>query len=139
MPDRSDQNTQENARLDAPRKDKAGAVSGRMTEARRLAQQALEAERSGDDDRADALFDHAARIDPQAVEEVLSEAEVDRESHAGHEPDATLVTPQQPPGEQFEIDADGERRAAPAHGRCAHHPARRLARPAASYWYQTRL
>lgn len=104
MADRSDRNTQENTTLDAPPKDKTGAMSGRMTEARRLAQQALEAERGGNEERADALFDHAARIDPQAVEHVLNESDLDEVSHVGHEPGAKVVAPQQPPGEQFEID-----------------------------------
>jgi len=104
MADRSDANQQENSRLDAPSKDKMGAVSGRMTEARRLTEEALHAERTGDDDRADTLFARATRIDPQAVEEILNEAAVDRESHAGHEPDASLAVPQEPPAEQFEIE-----------------------------------
>lgn len=104
MADRSDVNTQENTGLDAPPKDKTGAVSGRMTEARRLAQQALQAERSGDDASADQLFDRSARIDPHAVEDVLREASLDQASHAGHEPDATVVAPQHPPAEQFDIE-----------------------------------
>ena len=95
MPDRSN--------LNMPDKDKAGAVSGRLTQARRLAQEALDAERRGESDRADELFAQAARIDPLAVEDVLNEAEIDRESHAGHEPDAQIAEPQDPPAPEFDI------------------------------------
>ena len=62
----------------------------RFQEARRLAEEALEAERRGDSDTADALFARAAKIDPQAVEAVLNEDLVDREAHAGHAPDADI-------------------------------------------------
>ncbi len=103
MPDRSDQNTQENARLQAPEKEKTGAASGRMTQARRVAEEAVQAERNGDEARADALYAQATRIDPRVVEDVLNETDVDRSSHAGHEPDARLVEPQQPPAENFDI------------------------------------
>ena len=84
-------------------KDKGGAVTGRITQARRLAEEALEAERNGDLFQADSLFAQATRIDPLAVEDVLNESEVDRESHAGHEPDAQLAEPQEPPASEFEI------------------------------------
>ena len=104
MTDRSDLDQQENTRLDAPAKDKPGAVSGRMTEARRLTEEAMEAERAGDDERADALYARATRVDPQAVEEVLNESDVDRESHAGHEPDVSVVAPQEPADTQFDIE-----------------------------------
>ncbi len=47
---------------------------GRVPQARRLAEQALEAERAGDQDMADRLFEEAERADPGAVAELLEEA-----------------------------------------------------------------
>lgn len=101
MPDRRELDARD--KVDRPGKDSTGAVSGRMSQARRLAEQALDAERAGDGDRAEALFAEATRIDPQAVEDVLNEAEIDRDSHAGHAPDARLAGPQEPPATQFDI------------------------------------
>jgi xanthine dehydrogenase YagT iron-sulfur-binding subunit len=83
--------------------EKGGAVPGRTTQARRLAEEALQAERGGDTALADSLFAQAARIDPLAVEDVLNQSDIDRESHAGHEPDAQLAAPQPPPAAEFEI------------------------------------
>ncbi len=87
----------------APSRDKPATGGGRHTEARRLTEQALQAERSGDDDRAEALFAHASRIEPQAVEDVLTESDIDREARAGHDPDATAVHPQDSPAAAFDI------------------------------------
>lgn len=56
MAGRSDPNTQENTRIDARPKDKTGTATGRMTERQWLAQQALDAACSGDEDRADTLL-----------------------------------------------------------------------------------
>lgn len=56
MAGRSDPNTQENTRMDASPKDKTGAATGRMTERQWVAQQALDAARSGDEDRSDILL-----------------------------------------------------------------------------------
>jgi xanthine dehydrogenase YagT iron-sulfur-binding subunit len=46
---------------------------GRIPQARRLAEQALAAECSGDQDTADRLFAEAERLDPAAVADVLEE------------------------------------------------------------------
>ena len=48
---------------------------GRLAQARRVAEQALAAERGGDQDTADRLFAEAERIDPSAVADVLEEDE----------------------------------------------------------------
>jgi len=44
-------------------------------QARDLAEDALRAERAGDQDKADQLFDQAQRTDAEAVAEVLQEAD----------------------------------------------------------------
>ena len=46
---------------------------GRVRQARRLTEQALAAERDGDQDTADRLFAEAERMDPAAVADVLEE------------------------------------------------------------------
>ena len=51
--------------------------SGRRLQARRLAEQALDARRIGDAEAADRLFAEADRIDPGAVADVLAEASPD--------------------------------------------------------------
>ena len=53
----------------------APADETRVPQARRLAEQALEAERAGDADAAERLFAEAERIDPGIVEAVLEEDE----------------------------------------------------------------
>ena len=53
------------------------ADSGRRLQARRLAEQALAAQRAGDQGAADRLFAEADRIDPEAAADVLAEAEPD--------------------------------------------------------------
>ena len=53
----------------------APADETRVPQARRLAEQALEAERAGDVDAAERLFAEAERIDPGVVEAVLEEDE----------------------------------------------------------------
>ena len=50
-----------------------GENEGRIPQARRLAEQALAAERSGDEDTADRLFAEAERLDPAAVADVALE------------------------------------------------------------------
>jgi hypothetical protein len=52
----------------------------RFARARALAEKAVRAQSEGDDETADRLFAEASRIDPQAVEAVLSEAVVTREA-----------------------------------------------------------
>ena len=49
---------------------------GRISQARRLAEKALDAERSGDEATADRLFAEAERIDPSAAADVLEEGEI---------------------------------------------------------------
>ena len=51
---------------------------GRRQSARALVQQALRAEREGDQDRADALMAEAERIDPDETIEALQEYVADR-------------------------------------------------------------
>src|SRR5690349_6771365 len=51
----------------------APADETRVPQARRLAEQAMEAERAGDVDAAERLFAEAERIDPGVVEAVLEE------------------------------------------------------------------
>ncbi len=51
------------------------ADESRIPQARRLAEQALEAERAGDSAAAERLFEEAERLDPGAVESVLEEDE----------------------------------------------------------------
>ena len=48
---------------------------GRKLQARRLAEQAMQAQRAGDEDMADRLFAEAEKLDPGAVEDVLDEDE----------------------------------------------------------------
>ncbi len=48
---------------------------GKIAQARRLAEQALEAERTGDTDTAERLFAEAERLDPTAAADVLNEAD----------------------------------------------------------------
>jgi xanthine dehydrogenase YagT iron-sulfur-binding subunit len=83
--------------------DRFGVGSGAHQQARRLAEEALQAERDGDADAADRLFAEAGRADPQAVQDVLQETEVERAAHAGHEPDAKLAQPQEAPRASFDI------------------------------------
>jgi hypothetical protein len=78
-------------------------MSDRFKEARRIAEEALEAQRWGDDDRAESLFDRAALIDPQPVEDVLNVSDLDREVRVGHERDAFVAHPQEPPTRILEI------------------------------------
>lgn len=49
-------------------------TGGRHQHARTLAEQAIRAQAEGDDDRADELFAEAGKIDPDAVANVLSDA-----------------------------------------------------------------
>jgi xanthine dehydrogenase YagT iron-sulfur-binding subunit len=53
----------------------APSDEGTKSQARRLAEQAVEAERAGDEDTADRLFAEAEKLDPGAVEDVLEEDE----------------------------------------------------------------
>lgn len=83
--------------------EQSGIVSGPHSQARRLAQQALQAERDGDSDTADRLFAEADRTDPQAVQDVLQESDVDRAAHRGHAPDAATAVQQEAPQSSFDI------------------------------------
>ena len=56
------------------------ADEGRKPQARRLVEQAIEAERTGDQAAADRLFGEATRVDPDAVLDVLEEADNPRPS-----------------------------------------------------------
>ena len=80
-----------------------GAGNSRFKEARRLAEEALEAERRGDADRAEELFGEASRVDPQAVQAVLDEDDVDRVARGGLDPDAVIGVEQEAPAANFEI------------------------------------
>lgn len=71
--------------------DELGVGAGRRQQARRLAEEALQAERDGDEDAATRLFAEADRIDPQAVQDVLQESELDRTTLAGRAPDAAAA------------------------------------------------
>ena len=51
----------------------ADGAAGKHGSARRLAEQALQAEAEGDDDKAERLFEAADKADPQAVIAVLAE------------------------------------------------------------------
>lgn len=84
-------------------KDRSGTVSGPRSEARRLTEEALQAERSGDAAAAERLFAEASRTDPQAVQDVLQERSADLASHAGHAPDAKVAQQQEPLRTEFEI------------------------------------
>jgi xanthine dehydrogenase YagT iron-sulfur-binding subunit len=67
----------------------------RIPRARRLAEQALEAERGGDPDAAERLFAEAERIDPGAAADVLTEAArpaADRQAAAPRPRDRALRT-----------------------------------------------
>jgi len=83
--------------------DTGGGGSVHYKEARRLAEQALQAERDGDSETADRLFAEADRRDPQAVQAALQESEVDRSAHAGHEPDVSVAQQQEAPGTTFDM------------------------------------
>ncbi len=83
--------------------DRFGAGSGAPQQAPRLAEQALQAERGGDQDMADRLFAEAHRADPHAVEDMLKESIVDRTTRKGHAPDAAVAQRQEPPRHSFDI------------------------------------
>ena len=59
--------------------DQSDGEGGRHLRARQLAEQAVAAQAGGDDDEADRLFAEASRVDPTAVDAVLSEAVVTRQ------------------------------------------------------------
>lgn len=54
-----------------------GGAPARHGAATTIAEQALQAQARGDDDEADRLFAEAARIDPEAVNAVLSQGVID--------------------------------------------------------------
>jgi xanthine dehydrogenase YagT iron-sulfur-binding subunit len=83
--------------------DRFGAGSGAHQQARRLAEEALQAENDGDGDAADRLFAEADRADPQAVQDVLQEGSVDRAARGGHAPDAVIGRQQEAPRQVFGI------------------------------------
>ena len=59
--------------------DQSDGEGGKHLRARQLAEQAVAAQAAGDDDEADRLFAEATRVDPSAVDAVLSEAVVTRQ------------------------------------------------------------
>lgn len=67
----------------------APADEGGKLQARRLAEQAVQAEQAGDQETADRLFAEADRLDPGAVADVLNEDE----SLAGKRPRRTRAVP----------------------------------------------
>src|SRR5438094_719851 len=75
---------------------------GRRNQARRLAEEALQAERSGDPDAADRLFSDAQRTDPLAVVDVLQEDETIAKSSDAASRAAAPV--QSGPATRFGID-----------------------------------
>jgi xanthine dehydrogenase YagT iron-sulfur-binding subunit len=80
-----------------------GAGSGTDQQARRLAEQAMQAEREGDQDTADRLFAEAERADPLAAQQVLQQDIADQTAHAGHAPDAVIARDQVAPSPAFDI------------------------------------
>jgi len=84
--------------------DSFDAGSAAHRQARRLAEQALQAERDGDDQAADRLFAQADRADPQAVQAVLQEEATDRHAHAAHAPDSSVGHQQEAPRQEFDIE-----------------------------------
>ncbi len=54
--------------------ERGDAEAGKHQAARTLAERAVRAQAAGDEETADRLFAEAARLDPSAVEAVLSEA-----------------------------------------------------------------
>jgi xanthine dehydrogenase YagT iron-sulfur-binding subunit len=84
--------------------DRVEAGSGAHRQARHLAEQALQAERDGDDQTADRLFAEADRADPQAVQDVLQEDAIDRIAHAAHVPDSSIGHQQAAPRQEFDIE-----------------------------------
>ena len=83
--------------------DRFGAGPGASQQARRLAEEALQAERDGDQDTAERLFAEADRADPHAVEDVLQETIVDQTTRKGHAPDAAVAQRQERPRQSFDI------------------------------------
>jgi cellobiose-specific phosphotransferase system component IIA len=65
--------------------DKEAAGPDKHRQARMLAEDALRAQRAGDQDKADQLFDQAQRTDPLAVAEVLQEADSIDSARSGAE------------------------------------------------------
>ena len=80
-----------------------GAESVHYKQASRLAEEAVQAERDGDSATADRLFAEAGRRDPQAVQAVLQENDVDRAARGGHGADASVAPRQEPPGTTFDM------------------------------------
>jgi hypothetical protein len=68
--------------------DKPSAGPSKHRQARLLAEDALRAQKAGDHDKADQLFDQAQRTDPQAVAEVLQEADSVDSARSGAKPKA---------------------------------------------------
>lgn len=76
--------------------DQSDGTGGRHATARAMAERALAAQAAGDDDEADRLFAEAARIDPEAVDTVLSEPA---------RPARPTTPPGTPPGSDAEVAA----------------------------------
>lgn len=74
--------------------DQSDGIGGKHARARQLAEQAVAAQSAGDDDAADRLFAEADRVDPGAVEAVLSQAVVTRQPArpAGRDRDVAAMT-----------------------------------------------
>ena len=66
--------------------DQSDGVGGKHAAARQMAEQALRAQASGDEDEADRLFAAAERIDPDAVVAVLQERRDDPAKTAASAP-----------------------------------------------------
>lgn len=87
--------------------DQTDGIGGRHGSARAMAERAVAAQAAGDDDVADRLFAEAARIDPSAVDAVLSDR--------ARDPDDTSTGTDALPASDEEVAAAGSMAGTPDH------------------------